>query len=402
MSRRFQTGSIEVSGKWYVVRFWRDVPGKDRRVHASVRICPVSGTGSLNKTERERLAQKILSQSGINDPQQFVETTCGVTFREQAKTFIRQKTLSKRKPIRPATLSGWEYALNKWLLPDLGDTPLSQVNNLALKKLIGEMSDGGLSPQTIVTYTNLAKFVVASAKNSEGEQLFPRKWDSEFMELPIIGNQHQPSFLTEHVSKIVANSTGQERMLYALLAGTGLRAGEVLGLEIGKHISADCRTLFIRQSVWEGNTQDPKTKNAHRDVDLCPLLANALRSFIGDRSEGFLFINQRNRPLLQTNILKRGLHPLLTRLCIPRMGFHAFRRFRATFLTKSRVPDSLVRFWLGHSNKSITDEYVKLFEEMDYRKGVADSIGLGFELPAEPIVRNVRRISKSTEVGIAA
>ena len=402
MSRRSQVGSIEISGNWYVVRFWKDIQGQDKRIHASERICPVSGNGSLNKTQRRRRAFEIVMSSGVNDSNHFVQTTNELTFREQAKAFIRQKTTSKRKPIKPATLSGWEYALDKWLFPNLGDTPLSHVNNLALKKLIGTMSDAGLSPQTIITYTNLAKFVVASAKNSEGEQLFPRKWDSEFMELPIIAKQHQPSFLGEHVSRIVGNTTGQERMLYALLAGTGLRAGEALGLEIGKHISADCRTLYVRQSVWEGNPQGPKTKNAHRDVDISPGLSTALSSFIGSRTDGFLFANQRNRPLLQTNILKRSLHPLLKTLGIPRMGFHAFRRFRATFLTKSRVPDSLVRFWMGHSNKSITDEYVKLFEEVDYRRGIADSIGLGFELPAEPIVRIVRKKLKSVEVGIAA
>jgi hypothetical protein len=48
LSRRSQVGSIEKSGKWYVVRFWKDVAGEEKRTHASDRICPISGEGSLS------------------------------------------------------------------------------------------------------------------------------------------------------------------------------------------------------------------------------------------------------------------------------------------------------------------------------------------------------------------
>ncbi len=49
-------------------------------------------------------------------------------------------------------------------------------------------------------------------------------------------------------------------------------------LEI-KHLSADCRTIKIEQSMWAGKLQTPKTKNAFREVDLSPDLAN-LRTFL--------------------------------------------------------------------------------------------------------------------------
>ncbi len=57
---------------------------------------------------------------------------------------------------------------------------------------------------------------------------------------------------------------------------------------------------------------------------------------------------------------------------------------------------------MGHSETNQTEEYVKLFDEVVYRREVADSTGLGFVLLAEkPIVRNVRRKSVRVEVGIA-
>jgi hypothetical protein len=45
------------------------------------------------------------------------------------------------------------------------------------------------------------------------------------------------------MESILKEAKGQYRVLYALLAGCGpMRAREALGLEIGKHISEDCRT----------------------------------------------------------------------------------------------------------------------------------------------------------------
>ena len=58
---------------------------------------------------------------------------------------------------------------------------------------------------------------------------------------------------------------------------------------------------------------------------------------------------------------------------------------------------------MGHSETSQTEEYVKLFDEVAYRKEFAESIGMGFTLlPGKSIVRNVRKKSVRVEVGVAA
>ncbi len=91
------------------------------------------------------------------------------------------------------------------------------------------------------------------------------------------------------MTKILEKSTGQYRVLYALLAGCGpLPAGEALGLEVDKHISPDFRTLYIQQKAKRGEIQPYlKTKSGERQVDLCCSLAKMLRDF--KRTEGLLF-----------------------------------------------------------------------------------------------------------------
>jgi hypothetical protein len=49
------------------------------------------------------------------------------------------------------------------------------------------------------------------------------------------------------MERILWQAKGQYRVLYVTGGMRPLRAGEALGLEIGKHISPDCRTLCVRQ-----------------------------------------------------------------------------------------------------------------------------------------------------------
>jgi hypothetical protein len=255
MSRRSgQNGYIEVRGKYYVVRFWKDIPGQENRMHASEKICPISAPGRLTKPERERRAREIIAASGADTLECLARAegiSSGVTFRQQAAWWIKNVQQRKRKPIAPATIESWCGCLDVWILPNLGDMPLSSVGNLALKALVEGMVKGSLSPKTVNTYSQVVKSVVASAVNEEGEQLFPRKWNHEFVDMPVVdkSKQNTPHFTSEVIAGILASSKGYKQMFCALLGGTGLRAGEALGLEVDKHISDDFRTLYVRQKV---------------------------------------------------------------------------------------------------------------------------------------------------------
>jgi|HubBroStandDraft_2_1064218.scaffolds.fasta_scaffold00832_9 integrase len=381
MARRGQVGTIATSGQWYVVRFWKYPAGKDR-IHASEKICPTDpkAQGYLPKGERRRRANEIVETSGVNDAQVFVETNTGVTFREQAKSFLSHSMNRKRSPVKPATSTTWQNCVDKWLNPNLGDLPLASVNNATVKTLVAKMHAAGLSPKTISNYVGLVKLVVASAVGDDGDEIFPRKWNHDFLDLPLIEKQHQPTFTADAMSAIVERAAGQEQMLFALLAGTGIRIGEALGLEV-RHVSADCRTITIEQSCWGNTLQSPKTKNAYRQVDLCPALAALLRAFLTNRNSGLVFANKSGKPLSQTNLARRSLHPILGEIKVVKTGFHAMRRFRTTWLRKQRAPEDLIQFWLGHAKQSQTDGYSKMADDVEFRVQVADTVGTGFVIP---------------------
>jgi integrase len=404
MARRSgQDGYIERKGNAYYVRFWIDVPGRVKRVHKSVRICPLSGPGNMTKPERERKAREIIAATGADTEEHFNKVegiNLGVSFRQQAERWIAQVQNRKRNPVKPKTLAAWKDCLRKWLNPNLGDIPLSSVNNQAAKELVSKMAAAGLSAKSMHNYVQVVKMVVASAVNEDGEVIHPRKWNHEFIDFPQIRNQRTPTFTGEEVSAVVASSEGQYQMLYALLGGTGLGIGEALGLEI-RHVSDGCTTVKVAQSVWNGSIQSPKTENALREVDLPSALAAMLKEFIAGRAAGFLFQTKAGRSISQSDILNRNLHPILKAAGLEKRGFHAFRRFRTTWLRRERAPEDLIRYWLGHANRTVTDDYSRLKDDLAFRKLCAEKVGLGFQLPGKTQVENLGVVPIGTQEVLA-
>ena len=227
------------------------------------------------------------------------------------------------------------------------------------------------------------KKVVASAVNDEGEHLFPRAWNHEFLDLPTISKQKQPCATKDDVERAIKNATShQEQLLYAVLSGAGLRIAEALSIHVSgtddqtswDQVSA---TITVRSSIYDGAEQHRvKTQAANRVVDLEPRLNAAIVHFSAEQNiqpGAFLFQSKSGRAMhLRTATARLKKHGIL--------GFHSFRRYRITRLRDLGTPEDIVRYWAGHQGAGITDRYSKLAENVELRKEWARRAGLGFEL----------------------
>jgi len=350
-------------------KFWADVPGTPERKRRTIPL----GVCRTKSVARQRL-REYLEREGVNSKEAFHQNTApATTIRQQAEWWMASLPARKRRPVKPATISGWQDALNAWVLPNIGDKLLSEVSNSVVRELVERMSEAGLSAKTIVNYVQVVKLVLASAVNQEGEQVYPRKWNHDFIQLPVVckEKQHRPMVTEADLGAILHGVKSKYAVLFALLAGTGLRIGEALAVR-PTDFGPDCRVLHVRRSIWRGQEQEPKTSSAVRVVDIPETLACVLRSFIAGIS-GYLFATEQGKSLQQRNVL-RVLHS------VKRVGFHAFRRFRLTWLRKSSVPKDLEGFWMGHAPEEVGDLYSKLKEDVTLRQEWAERIGLGFEL----------------------
>src|SRR5437763_9503524 len=86
--------------------------------------------------------------------------------------------------------------------------------------------------ETIVNVVTVVKLVVASAVDEEGDQIHPRVWNHEFMQLPLVvkEKQNRPTITEAEISAMLTTLKGRDAVLVALVAGTGLRIGEALAI----------------------------------------------------------------------------------------------------------------------------------------------------------------------------
>jgi integrase len=384
--RRHQDGQLIETEHGWSVRYRIQGEGKRKRVQKFLGTF-AQLTRPMAKTEMAKVLLDV-NEHPVCEPQ-----TTTQTFAEYAEQWIAKCQTRKKKPVKASVLHGWRVILNRHLLDFLGPIPLADVDSVKLGELVehlstkvSKISGNPLKAATIQNILLVAKLVKRSARavgkdGKPGKRLFTEAWDSELIDAPEVKKkkQHRPCFTEKEVTAIVSAATGRLQMVCILAAATGLRIGEVLGLDCKDF---DGTAVTVNRAIWNGKPYDPKTENALRTVDLAPNVAELLQQFIGNRKKGYIFQVASGKPLGQSNLLRRELKPLLKQLGIERKGFHSFRRFRNTYLRNDvRCPAGLLKLWMGHAPEDETDTYDRVEENVPFCQSEADRCGVGFELP---------------------
>jgi len=405
------------------LRIYLDILGQYERVKHNEPLGK-----SATREEARRTADRWIMRNGVNDREklEFALQPSEITFHSQAGWWLseiasgRLKSRQKNKRgqrIRVSTLDAYTTAV-VYLNEKIGDSTLATFDNAEMKELISTMEaetkkngERRFTPKTIVNYYLIAAAVFATAKDRKGKQLFPRQWDLNYIGLPAVDKktQNTPTLETAEIEAILAAVKERYRVLYCLLAGSGLRIAEALGLEIGKHFSVDCSIVYVRQQrSKKGHKIEsyPKTDAGIRDIDLDPALAALVKKYIGRRTGGFLFETSGGLPMSPRNIARDNLHPILKKMGRESAGFHTFRRFRESILQMSEARTLLIDFWMGHANREMSGRYGKqLLDNVQWRRDCAAKVGLGFALPTEeeqPLVDKSGQVLKDERRDVIA
>lgn len=304
-----------------------------------------------------------------------------LTFADQAPIWLASLR-ARRRPVSPATLYLWDSLLNSRVLPVLGTAEIATFENGAMKKFIDHLCGLGLAPRTIRDVILVAKNVISSATDENGNLLYPRTWNHQFLNAPPVEQREMPCPKAYTVANATRLAPVRWARLIAVLAGTGLRIGELAALRTfddGKHSCVDGDVICVRQSLWQGQDVNTKTASGVRDVYMCSALAEIVAQQAHGR-RGFLFGRNPLRPLAQASARK-----VLAKYGIT--GFHSLRRFRVTVLRASGCPESIIQAEIGHARVSITDLYDKSARNVAVRREWAEKVGLGFELRAESVTQ---------------
>lgn len=155
----------------------------------------------------------------------------------------------------------------------------------------------------------------------------------------------------------------RDRLLFALLAGTGMRIGEALGL---RHEDIDAAGCVVRVRRRQ-NANRARAKSGDRDIPVEPGLIRMFADYLFDEYGpldcDYVFVNLWASPAGQP-MTYAGVSDLVQRLR-RRTGFHfsphQFRHTYATGLLSQDVPSEVVQKLLGHASVATTiDTYSHL------------------------------------------
>jgi integrase len=150
--------------------------------------------------------------------------------------------------------------------------------------------------------------------------------------------------------------------LYLLAVTTGLRQGELLGLQ-WSDVDLEDRSIQVRHTLQEYGAElalaEPKTKQSRRRVDLPVFVATELREhrkrmMVEGHPGPWVFCDTAGGPLRKSNLTRRDFRPLLKAAGLPLIRFHDLRHTAATLLLGQGVHPKIVQERLGHSQIAIT------------------------------------------------
>ena len=347
--RCFQNGTVVKRGtrtKKWVARWRESVIGPDNKP-GRIRRSEVLGTVTEIPTKRE--AKQMLSDllrkanSGDHRPQTVLTFRRFVEDRWKPDVYPTLKFSSKKF---------YDNMVNTHLMPVFGDTQLRLISKESVQSFLHGKALAGSSWKTVKHIRTAFGSILEAAVRDELLASNPVRRTR----LPRRGPVDEKSPIDlETLKELIETLPEPSHSLAALNARTGLRIGELLALR-WQDIDLQNGFLSVRQTVYEGHFDEPKTKRSKRRIPLGPQCVEILAAL--KRTEAtpstLVFSARNGSPLSRRNLLNRQLKPAAKALKLTGVNWHSFRHAHATLLDSTGAPIGTTQALLGHSSSDIT------------------------------------------------
>jgi len=249
----------------------------------------------------------------------------------------------------------------------LGQKPLKSLTAVDVQGLYAELSRAGLSGRTVRYVHAVLHHALRDAVNfglipaNPTDKVHPPKLQARLIVPPT--REEIAAFLT-------AADQHRLRALWYVLALTGLRRGEALGLQ-WSDIHWDTKTLTVQRNIIEKSglgvrIHSPKTNAGRRTIALSSYLLDILRDHQATQDlerqaagtawspEQWVFTTRTGGLLIPRNV-HRAFQRLMAQAGIQQpVRIHDLRHAMASFWLASGVPVKVVSERLGHADIHIT------------------------------------------------
>jgi len=332
MRKRFQKGSVKkVNGKW-IGQWWEN--GSRRNLVLS-RVSEMTKAAAQSRVAE--IVRPINNRQRESNPKMRLEH------------FIRDVWLVVyRRQWKRSTAMTVEHRVLYHIGGDLGDRPIGKVEREELQSFLDRKAAKGLSFST-VDHLRWDLHQIFSLAVEEGHI---RKNPARLLVTPKNAPTPSKSVMTmEEVQQCFSIPDVRDRLIVNLTTLGGMRPGEIFGLQ-WKPITDDAAD--VRQRVYRGDVDTPKTKNSQRRV----ALADGVKADIAEwrsispstEPDAWVFPSETmTTPLSRDNIWRRSIQPYLNSVGLGWVDFQVMRRTHSTLMNQLKVDPKLVADQLGHT-----------------------------------------------------
>jgi integrase len=346
--QRYQQGSLQQrkhGKKKMWVLLYRD--GSTRR-YATLGSCSEMSKSSAEKKRDEILGEANARNSAVPD----ADVTFGNFVEAVALPFCRSKW-------KQSTAATTENRIRHHLITEFGEAQLRDLRLKDLQSFLNGKSAAGLS-KSVVAHLRWDLHQIFKVARAEGyierdptQALFtPRATEVTV----------RPTMTIEEVSKHIAVLDQRERVIDHLAIFVGMRPGEILGLQ-RRHVSKDGTQITIKQRVYRGLIDTPKTDASNRTVAIPPTTAAYLREWMeccGVKPDAWLFESENPaKPMWRDNVWYRQMLPRLKKIGLEWANFQVMRRTHASLGHDAGIDPKVSADQRGHGIGTALDVYTQ-------------------------------------------
>lgn len=272
--------------------------------------------------------------------------------------------LATQTHLKPSSRRPIETAWRVHVAPVWQDIRVAQVRHSDVQRWVTDLSKTRSASVVLRAYGILASILDVAVKDrrisvnaARGVNL-PRKTTKAHV------------YLTHQQVHLLATNSGERRTLVLLLAYTGLRWGEAIGLRVGdferstRRLKVEVNAVEVAGEIHVGT---PKTHKS-RTIVLPDFLLDALAAACGTKSrEALIFSDDKGRHLRRTRVSEGSRSWFKTALQdsgLPPMTLHDLRHTAASLAVSAHGNVKAVQRMLGHASAAMTlDVYADLFAD---------------------------------------
>jgi len=340
--RQYGSGCLLKRGRGWAIR-WREL--EIAPDGTTKKVLHYEALGKISRGEAtEILAQKVASGTSK------VPTRSRVAFR----TIVNEWKTTVLPMYKHSTQKNHRHVAKKHLVPRFGDQPISDITRQEVQAYIAHLTQIGYAPKTIDHIHDVLSAVLRTAVKWGHLQDNPAR----DVDMPTLKTVRPKWALTTHQAALLLEALPPlGRTMVGLAMLSGVRRGELFALR-WRDLDEHDRTLAVREAVYEGRFDTPKTQAGVRQIPLSDAalqLAADWRARIKEIDpDALVFSTGSGKPISPNNVLRRQVFPACDALGLKRVTWLTLRRTYSSWAHEKGVPGKVVAQLMGHAKVDTT------------------------------------------------